>query len=259
MQIVGADVAGMLLDYPVADAEAKTSSLSRAFGSKERIENAIQVGKSRAIVAESHNHLVALECGFNRDLLLLQIADRVQGVVEDVQEHLLEHVLLDHYAGKISGNLCSELNSLTAEFVGAQLEHVIDHRSQRKPLSFKLGLPGKAQEILDDLFHAHRFATNHTQVAPDCVVVRRLREHLGIAQDSSEWIVQLMRSAGDKLTDPCQLFRTDKLLLQIGVLYRDCKIRGEKFNRVEILRPHLTNVFRLVQRDTAEQYAARRT
>src|SRR5205823_1390392 len=146
MQIIGGDIAGMFLDDAVTDTEPQASALAGALGSEERIKNTVQIGKARTIVAESYDNLVALDCGFDRDLLLLEVANRIESVVENVQKYLLEQILLNHYAGKISSNVGSELNSLTAELIGAQLQHIINYGSQRKRLTLELGLAGKVQQ-----------------------------------------------------------------------------------------------------------------
>ena len=87
-----------------------------------------------------------------------------------------------------------------------------DHRARRVPLA------GKRQQVAHDLRRALRLAQDRFETALGLLVDRSLREPLGPRQDRRERIVQLVRDAGNRLTERGELFRLQQLMIEIARL-----------------------------------------
>src|SRR5438045_8035615 len=60
MQIISSDIAGMLPDNAIANAQPKSGALTRAFSSKEGIEYAVQISNPRTVVTKAQHNFSIL-------------------------------------------------------------------------------------------------------------------------------------------------------------------------------------------------------
>ena len=93
----------MLLDDTIADAESETSALSYALGGVKGIEDAIEVSDSSAIITEKGAYQPTLRFDAKaQEARVASFENGVDGVVDDVDEHLLDLVRI----GNDDGGLC---------------------------------------------------------------------------------------------------------------------------------------------------------
>ena len=83
----------MFRDNSVANTQAKTSSLTHGFCRVERIKHARSITDARAAIGKFHKNGISLDSGAHPEVPLFTFfKDRVNGVVDQIQEHLLKLV-----------------------------------------------------------------------------------------------------------------------------------------------------------------------
>src|SRR5580698_7826078 len=100
LNVLNPDLAIMLLDDAIADAQAQARTFAHWFCGIERIQSAIQIGKSRPRVFDLENSPIATREGADGDLSELGLRlYGVDGVVHQVQKNLFELVLVHRNLG----------------------------------------------------------------------------------------------------------------------------------------------------------------
>ena len=92
----------MLLNNSVANAQSQACALAHRLGRVERVKGAVQIGESGPRVFHFQVGAVSsLQCAYS-DLAWLGFAlHRIDGVVEQVQQNLLELVFIDRHTRQI--------------------------------------------------------------------------------------------------------------------------------------------------------------
>src|SRR6195256_591758 len=155
--VVGENLAGMLLDDAVANAQTEAGSLSHLLGGEEGIENAVGMGDAVAIVAERDFHGIA---GLGRHDLDARRATYgvhgVVGVVKDIEKDLLQLVRVTNDIGQSFIKVLDDFHAMTIEVIGPQLDGAAQDDIELHGITLWRHLPGKTQQILDNLFGALR-------------------------------------------------------------------------------------------------------
>ena len=100
--VVTENFAAVFVDDSVADAQAETGSLANFFGGEERIENAGRDGRCLAVVGERNFDRVSGLGGHDLDAAgTADFAHRVIGIVQDVEEDLLQLVRVTQNVGEV--------------------------------------------------------------------------------------------------------------------------------------------------------------
>ena len=112
----------------VGDAEPEPGALADALGGEERIEDALQMlgSDAAAVVLDLHRHVAVARLG--RDPDGAAVADRLAGVHDQVQEHLLE--LLRHAADGRQLDVEALDPSAAAQLGGRHVQHVLEQLVQ---------------------------------------------------------------------------------------------------------------------------------
>ena len=133
---------------------------------------------------------------------------RVVGVVQDVQEHLLQLVRISDDLGQRLVEVLDHLDAVALEVVGAQLHGALQDGIQLHRLALRRHLAGKAEQILHDLLGALRLLQNHPQILARALRnFRILHQQVGKSQNGGERIVDFVGDAGDQLSDRRHLSR----------------------------------------------------
>src|SRR5215470_14256821 len=83
----------MLFDDSIADAQTEPCSLPDRLRREERIENLVWIFHARAAVGNLHTNSPAARCASNPDVARPALfLNCVNGVVQDIQKHLLQLV-----------------------------------------------------------------------------------------------------------------------------------------------------------------------
>src|SRR6202011_3158639 len=155
----------MFLDDAVADAQTEAGSLADLLGGEEGIENAVGMGDAVAIVAERDFH--GIPGPGRRDLDARRAAYGVHGVVgivEDIEKDLLQLVRVTNDIGQSFIKVLDDFDAMTIEVVGPQLDSAAQDDIELHGITLWWHLPGKTQQILNNLFGALRLLQNDAQV-----------------------------------------------------------------------------------------------
>src|SRR6266852_7927317 len=151
----------MLLDDAVADAQTKAGSFSDLLGGEKGIENAVRMGDAVAIVAERDFQSIA---GLGRRDLDARRATYgvhgVVGVVEDIEKDLLQLMRVTNDIGQSFIKVLDDFDTMTIEVIGPQLDSTAQDDIELHGITLWWHLPGKTQQILNNLFGALRLLQN---------------------------------------------------------------------------------------------------
>src|SRR5437763_15148898 len=89
-QVGGADLAAVVLHDAVADAQSQSGAFARRFGGVEGIKDAVHILEPGAGVEHAQLQLLPKTSSFDHDALLLAELDRFDGVIQHVQQDLVE-------------------------------------------------------------------------------------------------------------------------------------------------------------------------
>ena len=216
--VVAENLAAVLLHDAVADAEAEAGSLADLLGGEEGIENAVGMGDAVAVVAERNFHGVAgfgghdLDAGGAADFM-----NRVVGVVQDVEENLLQLVSVADDIGQSFVEMFDDIDAVTVEVVRAQLDGAAQNQVELHGIALRRHLAGKAEQVLHDLFGALRFLQDDAQVFSRGVwQVGILQQQIGKAENRGQGIVYFVGDAGDELSDGCHFLGMNQFAAQFG-------------------------------------------
>src|SRR5581483_2690096 len=89
--VMAGNLAPVLLNDAVTDAEAESGSLANFLGSKERVKNLVRMSDALAIVRERDFHEIFPADGGDLDAgRVPDFVHRVVGIIENIQEYLLQ-------------------------------------------------------------------------------------------------------------------------------------------------------------------------
>ena len=95
------DFAAGFLDDAVADTEAEAGAFAHRLGGEERVEGAVQIAEAGAGIIEAEEYAVALARREYGDRALCAFFHRVNRVIQNIKQHLLEFVFADGNARQI--------------------------------------------------------------------------------------------------------------------------------------------------------------
>jgi hypothetical protein len=116
--VVAENLAAVLLDDAITDAEAKPRALSHLFGGKERIENLVGMRNPVAVIGKRDLNCVSGLGG--HDFNASGTADfmhGVIGVVENVEEHLLQLMGIADNVGESFVEMLDDIHAVTIEVI----------------------------------------------------------------------------------------------------------------------------------------------
>jgi len=119
-------------------------------------------------------------------------------------------------------------------------------------------LTGKPQQVLNYAFHALGFADKAVKLLPRTRIGHLFSQQVGIADHSSQRVVQFVRYSGHELSQASQLFRANQLPVQHGVFQRHCKIAGQQLDFRKLIEDAWPNLPGMVEDDAADVRSAGR-
>ena len=214
---VGGDVAAVLADDPVGDAEPEPGA-RRALGGDEGVEDLRQDlgGDPGAGVLErdsdavrakgpGDDHQAALPFGHLGHCLL--------GVRHEVDEDLLELVAVRPHRRKAWLHVPVDLHALDPEVGRGERQDLLDEIVQHHVAPLERHLPAERQQAPHDVARGVRRLADHLRVFLE-PVGRLLLEDVARADQHRQRIVELVGDAGDELAERRQLRGLDHLLLR---------------------------------------------
>ncbi len=202
--VVTKNLAPMLLQNAVANAEAEAGAFADLFGGEERVENLIRMGDSVAVVAERNFDRVA-RLG-RHDLDARGTADFVHGIVgivQNVEKDLLQLVRVAHHLGQSLVEMFHDIDAVAVEVIGPQLDRPAQNRVQLHGVALRRHLAGKAEQVLHDLLGALGFLQDHAHIlAGRLGQIGILHQQVGKSQNRGQRVVHFMGDAGDQIGRP---------------------------------------------------------
>src|SRR5947209_13237696 len=155
----------MLAYDAIADAQPQACALPNFLRGEKWIEDALGILNALAIVAEQDFHPAAVmnSLNFNQPRPACS-PNRVIGIIQNVEEYLLQLVRVPHQLRQAVIKLFHDLHTVIGEVIGAQSNRLAQNFIDLHRLALWRTLPGKAQQVLHDFFCALRFFENYLQV-----------------------------------------------------------------------------------------------
>src|ERR1700685_4608138 len=108
----------MFLHDSIADAEAEAGSLADGLGGVKRIEDAVGIFHSRSVVCDFDAQSISGEHGADPDFAFTAFFDHsVHGVIQNVQENLLELVKIPGGERQLGFKLAMDANTVELHVV----------------------------------------------------------------------------------------------------------------------------------------------
>ena len=149
------DLPAVLFDDAITDAEAQPSSLPDRLCRIERIENAMRILDTRAVVGELNTNAIAhLESANPNFSGTITFGYRVDGVVENIQKNLLELVEIGADFRQLGVELAVHLNAMDFQIVLAKRKRVLDDPIDLRWTPFGLALSREAEQVLNDMMRS---------------------------------------------------------------------------------------------------------
>ena len=150
--VVAGNLAPMLFDDAVTDAEAESGTLSNFLGGKERVEYLVRMSDALAIIRECDFHEIFpadgrdLDAGRTPDFM-----DGIVGVIENIQEYLLQLVGIADDLRQRLIQMLNNVDAMTVEIVRAQLDRASQDRVQLQSIPLWRHLARETEKVLHDL------------------------------------------------------------------------------------------------------------
>src|SRR5579859_674304 len=112
----------MLTQNPIADTQSQTGALADLFCREKWIEDAFRMDYPLAVIGECDLvHAAALMAGDGDAARPVAVTHSIIGVVEDVEDYLLQLVRIADDLRQVGLQFLADLDVVAAEIVGAQL------------------------------------------------------------------------------------------------------------------------------------------
>src|SRR5262249_24714153 len=126
--VVSGDVAAVLLHDAVADTEPQSRAFAHTLGGVERIEDSLGILDPRSVVDKLRGYVSALADHANLKLSRSpRLQNGIDGVVDDIQEDLLNLMRIGHHHRRFGWSLAVDLDVIDLEIVVAQREGFVEH------------------------------------------------------------------------------------------------------------------------------------
>src|SRR5882757_9256900 len=193
----------------VANAQAESSAFTGLLGGVKRIEDPLRIGDSGSVVRNGHLNRIAAQPRADTDAPTMpRLLYRVIGVIENVQENLLQLLRIAEGRRQILIEFLNDFYSVTDEIVTSELDGLPQYVIDLYQFALYRTLPREAQQILHDVLGALRFLQDDLQIfARVFGDLRVLEKEIGEAKNRRQRVIDLVGHAGNQAADGCHFFR----------------------------------------------------
>src|ERR1035438_7909848 len=211
--VVTNNFAPVFADDAIADAQSQSGSLANVFGREKGIEDAVGVGDAGTVIAERDFDVAAAARAHDFDAGgMAAFADRVIGIVDDVEKNLLQLMRIADDFGQGLIQALQYLNAVTDEVVRTELHGAVEDGIQLHRLAARRHLARKAEQVLHNLLGALGFLENDSQIAARTFgKLGIFHEQIGESKNGGERIVDLVSDSGDQLSHGRHFFGVHEL------------------------------------------------
>ena len=192
----------MLLHDTVANTESQPCAFANVFGGVEGIENLAGLFDSRPGILKFREH-IAIFCGHAnfQAAALPGFQHGVDGIIDDVEEYLLELMRVGGHGRKVGVNLLLQLYVIYPQIVVTQREGFLENFANVYLLFLRLALPGKRKQVLHYPMRPLSLLEELSDEIGGALAEAFAFEQLGVAENRRQRVVQLVSDAGDQLAD----------------------------------------------------------
>ena len=229
----------MLLHDRVGDRQPEAGALADILRGEERIEDLrLHVFRhARPIVGDLEHDRVAIEVvpGADDERAAAVRADHgLLGVDDQVEQHLLNLMRIGERLRQAGGERLDGRDVVDALLVRAQRQRFANHLIEVDHRARRVALAREGQQVADDLGGALRLAEDGLEAAARVVVGGPLRQTLGPGEDGRERVVELVRDAGDRLTERRELLGLEQLVVEVaGLIFETLTVADVAHERLD--------------------------
>src|SRR5467141_3622481 len=196
------DLAAMIVDESIADAQTKPRALADGFRRIEGVKDQTRLADARAGVGEQNDHVSPFAQRAHGKRAAAYFLHCIHGVVDDVEEDLQQLIRVAADRGNGYTGLQFDADVLAAKIQPPELRRTNDDGVDVDQGTLLTGyLVRKAEQVVHQRLRTARLIANFFREFAGALAGRRIvDQQIGIAQDGCEWIVDLMRGAGGKLS-----------------------------------------------------------
>ena len=211
--------AAEFVDDPIGYRQAEAESLSHRLGGEERIEDAAQVlgGNPAAVVGDAQHPVAAKPLQGQADPWPLLAGNGIQGVAQQVDQHLFQADRVTHHPGRPEQRLL-DLHPFGADSRQQQLLRLFDHVTQLDTLAQAAGaLAREGLQVAGERGHAFEHLVDARQRLARLVVASGVEQQAQAGQLHAlggERLVDLMGQGCRHLPQGGQLGRLHQAVLR---------------------------------------------
>src|SRR6266446_3707453 len=194
------DLAAMIVDESIADAQTKPRALADGFRRIEGVEDQTRLADARAGVGEQNDYVSPFAQRAHGKRAAAYFLQCIHGVIDDVEEDLQQLIRVAADRGNGSTGLQFDADVLAAKIQTPELRRAGDDGIDVDQGTLLAGhLVCKAEQVVHQRLRAPRLVANFFREFARALASRRIvDQQIGIAQDGREWVVDLMRGARGK-------------------------------------------------------------
>src|SRR5689334_10745709 len=125
LQVFRMDLSAVFLYDSVTDAQAQASAFANGLRGVKGVKDAIQIGKTIAIIIKAKHHAAIVAACLNPYALFGVTFQRVNGIIQQVQQDLFELVFIQGYGWQARLNLDLYFDIVIVEMVLTQRQNVL--------------------------------------------------------------------------------------------------------------------------------------
>src|SRR5579864_6099772 len=139
--IVGGDVAAMFFYDAIADAQPEAGPFSNALSGVKRIEDALGILDSSAVVGELRANVSTFRTDTNLEFAgMPSFENGIDGIVDDIQKYLLDLVRVGDDQGRFGGKIALHADVIDLEIVVAQGQSFVENLADVDLIPLRLAL-----------------------------------------------------------------------------------------------------------------------
>ena len=147
----------MLFHNAVADAQAKSGTLSDGFGGVERIKNPVRILHAGAAIGDFNTQAASIGICANPNIArAIFLAHGIHGIIENVQDNLLQLMEIAAGDGQARIKIAMDTDVVDLHVIFAKRQGVFEDLIQIDSGPFRFALPGKAEQVLDNVVSSQR-------------------------------------------------------------------------------------------------------
>src|SRR5204862_6110139 len=207
----------VLLDDALAERESESRSLAARLRREEGFEDTRldfrRNSRPRVADLEVDPGVITLEsCREGDPSCRRDVSHGVSSIDDEIDQNLVEPVRSRPERRQILSTVEDDLDAARAQFVGQELDRLLDHVVESYLAPFGRTLAREREEVADDAHAALGRRVDPLRSPFETAVLRRMSEEMSLADDDRQRVVQLVGDAGQTPAHRCDLLSLQEAL-----------------------------------------------